>query len=186
MKKLFLLILLISLASACSNVRTGDIFQKPKEQKQKTTEKLGQNNVVNANIEKTFDALIDAVKWTKWDVAFGNIENGTIILKEAYVYRKDGKLLRVYHWPEGSHLASSNIPDYIQKVSTSRDSSVNNSISFTQESMTITLSETPNGKTAVKFDYSIIPFTLSKSISSKLESSGYIENIILKKATESL
>ncbi len=186
MKKLFLFILLIAITSSCSNVRTGDIFKKPNEQKQKFTGKLTQNNIVNANIEKTFDALIDAAKWSKWDVAFSDKEDGTIILKEAYVYRKGGKLLRIYHWPSGSELASSRIPEYISKISNSKDNTINNSISFTQESMKINLNEISGGKTKVEFEYSIIPFTLSTSISSELNSSGYIENLILKKASESL
>lgn len=184
MKKIFLLIILIVFTSACSSTKRQGIFKK-QEQKE-STDKSIQRNILNANLDKTFDAILNGIKWVKWDVAFSNREEGTIILKEAYVYRKEGSLLRIYHWPEGQDLANSRIPDYISKVSTSKDRDLNNSISFTQEAMTINLSEISGGKTNVKFDYAIIPFTLSTTISSQVKSSGYIEKLILEKASKSL
>lgn len=188
MNKIILFIIALIFVSGCSYVRTPDIFRDEsppdKTPEDKTSEIKG--NVINAGIEDSLRALVKAVRWAKWDIAFIEEDNSAIILKEAYVYRKDGKLLRVYHWPEGQYIASSDISDYINKIATSGNSFFGDPVSFTQESMRITLTGISSEKTEVDFEYVIRPFKLSESIKSKLNSSGYIENLILEKASKLL
>lgn len=188
MKRILLLLIIVFFIQGCSGIPRPGIFEESEpvaKPEQKEDDKKFSGNILNYGVNQSVKALVEAVEWAKWDIAFINEEAGTIILKEAYVYRKDGKLLRVYHWPEGQYIASSDISDYIDKVTTS-STFFSEKVSFTQESMRIELTEISGNRTEINFVYTIRPFKLSESIKSRLSSSGYIENLILERASKSL
>ena len=73
-------------------------------------------NVFNAPFIDVWIAAIESVKWIKWNIAFIDEREGVIRLKEAYAYRRSGKLLRTYSWPTKENLQTSSINDYLEKV----------------------------------------------------------------------
>src|SRR5579885_666722 len=50
------------------------------------------NNVFNASFNQTWSATLAGLEWIKWSPAFTDKNEGTIRLKEAYVYRRSGNL----------------------------------------------------------------------------------------------
>ena len=109
---------------------------------------------------------------------------GVIRLKEAYVYRKSGKLLRSYTFPSQADIQRSDINDYLEKVAKFQPGTTRTS--FTQESLKITLGKVSDDKTEITIDYHIRPYTFDGKIGYEVMSDGYIENLILDRMKEDL
>jgi len=129
-------------------------------------------------------AAIESVKWLKWNIAFIDERGGVIRLKEAYAYRKSGKMLRTYTWPSKENLQTSSINDYLEKVG--RYSPRGSSTVFTQENLKMTIIRVSDDVTKVDIDYTIRPYTFAGKIGYEVESNGFIESLLLERMKESL
>jgi len=136
-------------------------------------------NEFTAPYNEVWVAAIESVKWLQWPPAFVDEAQGVIRLKEAYVYRKSGKLFRTYTWPSKKALQTSDINDYIEKVG--RNSPRTGQTVFTQENLKLTLVKSSGDITVVDIDYSIRPYTFSGKIGYEIESNGYIESLLLER-----
>ena len=152
---------------------------KPKE---KPTEL--KPNEFSEPYSKVWTAAVESVKWLQWPPAFVDEESGVIRLKEAYVYRKSGKLLRTYTWPSKDALQTSDINDYVEKIG--RYSPSTGRTVFTQENLKLTLTKQPDDITRVDIDYTIRPYTFSGKIGYEIDSNGYIESRLLERMKETL
>ncbi len=141
-------------------------------------------NVFNAPFIDVWLAAIESVKMIKWNIAFIDEREGVIRLKEAYVYRKGGKLLRTYAWPSKENLQTSSINDYLEKVG--RFTPRGSSTVFTQENLKMTIIKVSNDVTKVDIDYTIRPYTFAGKIGYEVESNGFIESLLLERMKESL
>src|SRR3972149_5180422 len=109
MKIIFYLIPLIVILGCAKSLPQKEARSiKPKE-----TPTLKQNNVFNAPFSEVWSATLQGLKWMKWNPAFLEKEDGTIRLKEAYVYTKSGRLFRNYRWPSKEEAKQSDIDDYV-------------------------------------------------------------------------
>lgn len=131
----------------------------------------------NSPYDKVFSAAVASVEFLKWPVAFAEQEEGSIRLKEAYVYNKNGKLFRSYVYPSKSDTSGSNINYYLERVA--KYSSGTADTIYTQENLKITIKKVTDVKTDVKIDYSIRPYTLDGIIGYEVISNGYIETLIV-------
>jgi hypothetical protein len=191
MKRLVLLIPVIFIFS-CSTIfppsRDVRPYRAPETRrppKPKTVEPAV-GNVFNASFNEVWSATLDGLKWMKWAPAFTDELEGTIRLKEAYVYRNSGKLLRIYNWPPSQETAQSNIDDYLLKVS---DYNLGFNLGrpvFTQESMMVRLGGFSESKVKVDIDYEIRPYFTSVGFTDAVKSSGYIESLLLERIKENL
>jgi len=150
--------------------------------KSKTTSR--NTNEFRGDYSDVFKATIDSIYWLKWYPAYINDSEGVIMLKEAYVYRRNGKLHRNYVWPSKDIIANSNISDYLIKVGKHNPNSI--VPIFSQETMRIDLIKVSDKQTKINFKYKIRPYTYSGMIGYEISSNGYIENKILKKINENL
>jgi len=141
-------------------------------------------NEFNAPFIDVWLAVIESVKWLKWNIAFIDEREGVIRLKEAYAYRKSGKLLRTYSWPSKESLQTSSINDYLEKVG--RFTPRGTSTVFTQENLKITVIEISDDTTKVDIDYTIRPYTFAGKIGYEVDSNGFIESLLLERIKESL
>jgi hypothetical protein len=141
-------------------------------------------NEFNAPFIDVWLAAIESVKWLKWNIAFIDEREGVIRLKEAYAYRKSGKLLRTYSWPSKESLQTSSINDYLEKVG--RYTPRGTSTVFTQENLKITVIEILDDTTKVDIDYTIRPYTFAGKIGYEVDSNGFIESLLLERIKESL
>lgn len=141
-------------------------------------------NEFSAPYSEVWLAAIESVKWLKWPPAFVDEASGVIRLKEAYVYRKSGKLFRTYTWPSKEALQTSDINDYVEKIG--RHSPRTGRTVFTQENLKMTLTKRSGDITEVDIDYTIRPYTFSGKIGYEIESNGYIESLLLKRMRETL
>jgi hypothetical protein len=142
-----------------------------------TAGKKEQHINFNAPMEKVYEAAVRSVAFLQWPIAFSNEEEGTIRLKEAYVYGKGGKIYRSYTYPSHSDTRHSNINYYLERVA--RYTPGTAATIFTQENLKITLKKVSDTKTDVIIDYSIRPYTLDGTIGYEVISNGYIESIIV-------
>lgn len=142
------------------------------------------NNVFNAPFIDVWLAAIESTKWIKWNIAFLDEREGVIRLKEAYAYRKGGKLLRTYTWPSKENLQTSSINDYLEKVG--RYNPGQSSTVFTQENLKMTVIKVSSDVTKVEIDYTIRPYTFSGKIGYEVESNGFIESLLLERIKENL
>lgn len=188
---LFLILGILTLAN-CSKIPTEKIYKKPENKipqtkKDKPAKKPAANSIiVEATEDRALDATLFAVKWIKWKIFSENYDNGTISLKEAYVYTQDGKLKRIYHWPPKDSLPFSNISGYLKKV-VIPDSQISfNDVAFTQENMKIYITDMSDGKMEVTADYIIFPYMKNLELGPQLKSSLYIEDILFSKIREYL
>jgi len=140
--------------------------------------------VFNAPFIDVWLAAIQSTKWLKWNIAFINESEGIIRLKEAYAYRKGGKLLRTYMWPNKQDLQTSSINDYLEKVG--RYSPGEASTVFTQENLKMTITKVSSDATKVDIDYTIRPYTFAGKIGYQIESNGFIESLMLERIKENL
>lgn len=141
-------------------------------------------NVFNAPFLDVWLAAIESTKWIKWNIAFLDEREGIIRLKEAYAYRKGGKLLRTYTWPSKESIQTSSINDYLEKVG--RYNPGHSSTVFTQENLKIDVIKVSADVTKVDIDYTIRPYTFSGKIGYEVESNGFIESLLLERIKENL
>jgi len=188
---LLLILTTLSLVN-CSKIPTEKIYKKPENKIPQTTKdksgKTQSNNsiVLNTTEDKALDATLFGVKWIKWKLFSENYDNGIILLKEAYVYSENNKLIRIYHWPPKSSMAQSDITGYLNKIAV-RDSTISfNDVAFTQENMRIMISETPDKQIKITAEYLIFPYMKNLELGTQLHSSLYIEEIFFGKIKEYL
>jgi len=141
-------------------------------------------NVFNAPFIDVWLAAIESANWIKWNIAFLDEREGIIRLKEAYAYRKGGKLLRSYVWPTRQDIQTSSINDYLQKIG--RYNPGQSSTVFTQENLKMTVIKVSSDVTKVDIDYTIRPYTFSGKIGYEIESNGFIESLLLERIKENL
>ncbi len=159
------------------------VEKKPTKKPVKAT--TSSNNVFDAPYIDVWIAAIESVNWMiKWNIAFLDERQGIIRLKEAYAYRKDGKLLRKYSWPRKEDIQASSINDYLQKVGLYNQGHSNTV--FTQENLTMNIIKVSNTQTKVEIDYTIRPYTFSGKIGYEIESNGFIESLLLERIGENL
>jgi hypothetical protein len=145
------------------------------------------NNVFNASFNQTWSATLAGLEWIKWSPAFTDKNEGTIRLKEAYVYRRSGNLFRAYHWPSIEEAKKSGIDDYLEKVAYYDNSIFNsNEAIISQESMEIRVISLSKSQTKVVINYKIKPYLKSGKFGDQVMSRGYIESLILQRIREKL
>lgn len=188
---LLLILTTLSLVN-CSKIPTEKIYKKPENKIPQTTKdksgKTQSNNsiVLNTTEDKALDATLFGVKWIKWKLFSENYDNGIILLKEAYVYNENDKLIRIYHWPPKSSMAQSDITGYLNKIAVSDSTISFNDVAFTQENMRIMISETPDKQIKITAEYLIFPYMKNLELGTQLHSSLYIEEILFGKIKEYL
>lgn len=155
-----------------------------KEPVKKTKVNSSADNVFEAPFLDVWLAAIESTNLIKWNIAFLNERDGVIRLKEAYAYRKGGKLLRTYAWPDKENLQTSSINDYLEKVG--RYNPGQSSTVFTQENLRMTVIKVSADVTKVDIDYTIRPYTFSGKIGYQVESNGFIESLLLERIKENL
>jgi hypothetical protein len=189
MRKIILLIPLVLFVS-CAKKQVVYVPESYKVKNQHTSEekkddleaeivtagKKEQHINFNAPMESVYNAALKSVDFLQWPIAFSNEQEGTIRLKEAYVYNKNGKLFRSYTYPSKSDTHKSNINYYLERVAKYTPGS--SDTMFTQENLKITLTKVSDTATDMKIDYSIRPYTLDGIIGYEVISNGYIESII--------
>lgn len=188
MKYFIALVFLISFAS-CSKIPTGDIFKKPKVKKTKSTPKKEvwtNSEILNANYDEAWNAAIESIKWIKWKTFLTDKKSGSIVLKEAYVYKKDGNLKRIYHWPPKDQILNSDMSEYIKTISNIKDPATLENTGFTHENMKITLKNSENNKVKIDLEYTVFPYLKSMILGNQIESNNYIESLIIEKTKENL
>jgi len=142
------------------------------------------DNLFDAPFIDIWLAAIQSAKWIKWNIAFINERDGVIRLKEAYAYRKGGKLLRTYTWPDKQNLQTSSINDYLEKVG--KYNPGQSSTVFTQENLKMIITKVSPDVTKVDIDYTIRPYTFSGKIGYQIESNGFIESLLLDRIKENV
>jgi len=157
--------------------------QTKKPVKQVKTDNKAEN-VFNAPFIDVWLAAIESANWIKWNIAFLDERDGIIRLKEAYAYRKGGRLLRTYTWPSKENLQTSSINDYLEKIG--RYNPGQSSTVFTQENLKMTVIKVSPDVTKVDIDYTIRPYTFSGKIGYEVESNGFIESLLLERIKENL
>ena len=188
---LLLILTTLSLVN-CSKIPTEKIYKKPENKIPQTTKdksaKTQSNNsiVLNTTEDKALDATLFGVKWIKWKLFSENYDNGIILLKEAYVYSENDKLIRIYHWPPKSSMAQSDITGYLNKIAVSDSTISFNDVAFTQENMRIMISEAPDKQIKITAEYLIFPYMKNLELGTQLHSSFYIEEILFGKIKEYL
>ena len=145
-----------------------------------------EKNVFNASFTDVWFATLEGVKWIKWSPAFMDEKTGEIILKEAYVYKKSGNIVRTFQWPTGEVRKLPNIDDYLKKVAIYNAATNVYRPVFSQESMRIRITRLKNTKTKVDIDYNITPYLESANFAEEVKSNNYIESLLLKKIWETL
>jgi hypothetical protein len=145
------------------------------------------DNVFNASFNQTWSAILVGLKWMKWAPAFMDEREGVIRLKEAYVYRKSGKLLRIYFWPSKEEAKQSEIDDYLGKVAYYDNSIFDfDKAVLSQENMGIKVISLSKSQTKVEINYKIKPYLNSGKFAGQVKSNGYIESLLLEKIRERL
>ncbi len=190
MRKLVLIIPFVIILAGCSNksvyvpksyrMKKADSSQTDNDKKESAVVTAGSKDFetnFSAPYDQVFNAAVESVQFLKWPIAFVEQDGGSIRLKEAYVYNKDGKLYRSYTWPSRSDTSRSNINYYLEKVAKYTPGTADTL--FTQENLKIEVTKASEGVTTVKIDYSIRPYTLSGTIGYEVMSNGYIESLIL-------
>ena len=183
MKIIFYLIPLIVILGCAKSLPQKEARSiKPKE-----TPTLKQNNVFNAPFSEVWSATLQGLKWMKWNPAFLEKEDGTIRLKEAYVYTKSGRLFRNYRWPSKEEAKQSDIDDYVDKVVTYDKNIFDfDRPVFSQENMTIEVIKLSKSQTKVNISYKIYLYLDSGKFASGVKSSGYIESLLFEQIKERL
>ncbi len=190
MRKLALIIPFLIISAGCSSksvyvpksyrMKKADSSQTDKDKKEGAVVTSGieeQGTNFNAPYDQVFNAAVESVQFLKWPIAFVEQDGGSIRLKEAYVYNKNGKLFRSYTWPSKSDTSRSNINYYLEKVAKYTPGTADTL--FTQENLKIEVTKVSEDVTSVKINYSIRPYTLAGTIGYEVMSNGYIENLIV-------
>jgi hypothetical protein len=190
MRKLALIIPFLIISAGCSSksvyvpksyrMKKADSSQTESEKKEGALVTYGRQERgtnFNAPYDQVFNAAVESVQFLKWPIAFVEQDGGSIRLKEAYVYNKNGKLFRSYTWPSKSDTSRSNINYYLEKVAKYTPGTADTL--FTQENLKIEVTKVSEDVTSVKINYSIRPYTLAGTIGYEVMSNGYIENLIV-------
>ena len=144
------------------------------------------DNVFNAPFSQTWSATLEELKWMKWIPAFTDEKEGVIRLKEAYVYKRSGNLIRTYHWPY-NEAKQSGIDDYLEKVAYYDDNIFDfDKVIFSQENMGINVVSLSKSQTKVEINYKIKPYLRSGKFGNQVRSKGYIESLLLQRVRENL
>lgn len=187
--KYFLLTILIFFTS-CSQFPTKDIFKRPKpteKQTEKVLKTTKQNQVVlSTTPDKAWDATLKSINWIKWQPFLTDKESGTLVLKEAYVYKKKGSLTRIYYWPPKEHIMISDMSDYIKTISNTYNAELIWNIAFTQENMKISLSQLKGNKVKISIDYKVFPYYRTLKLGNQLKSNNYIEGLLIDNIKKNL
>lgn len=198
MRKIIFLLPLLLLIASCSrpSVYIPESYRVKKKQTAETQETVEKEaaiitsgeketqNIINAPFDDAWAAALQSIQFLKWPVAFMDEQDGDIRLKEAYVYRKSGKLVRAYTWPTKADTQRSNINDYLEKIARWTPGSSNTI--FTQENLKLTLTKVSDDVTEIDIDYSIRPYTYSGKIGYEVVSDGYIESLIIERMRHNL
>lgn len=205
----YLLVILLYLLSGCSIIKSSrevkptdtkptrkyerktesSQISKPEDSKQSAPSKLEPSedeDVLNASFTDVWFATIGGIKWMKWPPIYVDEKQGEILLKEAYVYKKGGSIVRTFKWPDLDSRTTTSIDDYLQKISFYNPSDVVSRPIFSQESMTINIKSVRNTKTKVEIEYKITPYLESGEFAKDVKSNDYIESVLLKKIKENL
>jgi hypothetical protein len=150
------------------------------------SEEEPEENVFNASFTDVWFATLEGVQWIKWPPAFVDEKTGEIVLKEAYVYKRSGNIMRTYTWPTGETRNFPDIDDYLNKVAFYDSSANTNRPVFSQESMRIKVTRLSNTKTRVDIHYAIRPYLDSANFANEIKSNNYIETLLLAKIREKL
>ncbi len=144
--------------------------------------------VFNASPENAWLAVLSAIKWMRWEIAVLDEKNSQIKLREAYVYRKSGKFLRIYFWPKQEDLRHSDIKQYLDNISKRVvPVPVGKTPNFSQEQMLVSLFKLSKSEVGVQINYEFITYyDLGNSFVDRVESSGHIESKLLEKIEEFL
>jgi len=161
-------------------------IEKAKPSRAREKKPSEQENVISASFTDVWFATLEGIKWIKWSPAFIDEKSGEIILKEAYVYKKSGKILRTFRWPTIDTEGLPSIDDYLQTIGYYEDSNKIYRPVFSQESMRIKVIRIKNTKTQIDIDYKIRPYLDSARFADELKSNNYIETILLQKIKENL
>lgn len=145
-----------------------------------------EENVFSASFTDVWFATLEGVQWIKWPPAFVDEKTGEIVLKEAYVYKKSGNIMRTFTWPTGEIRNFPDIDDYLNKVAFYNNSDDTNRPVFSQESMRIKVTRLSNTKTKVDIYYVIRPYLDSANFANEVKSNNYIETLLLVKIREKL
>lgn len=145
-----------------------------------------EENVFSASFTDVWFATLEGVQWIKWPAAFVDEKTGEIVLKEAYVYKKSGNIMRTFTWPTGEIRNFPDIDDYLNKVAFYNNSAGTSRPVFSQESMRIKVTRLSNTKTRVDIDYVIRPYLDSANFAQEVKSNNYIETLLLVKIKEKL
>ena len=205
----YLLVILLYLLSGCSIIKSSrevkptdtkptrkyerktesSQISKPEDSKQSAPSKLEPSedeDVLNASFTDVWFATIGGIKWMKWPPIYVDEKQGEILLKEAYVYKKGGSIVRTFKWPDLDSRTTTSIDDYLQKISFYNPSNVVSRPIFSQESMTLNIKSVRNTKTKVEIEYKITPYLESGEFAKDVKSNDYIESVLLKKIKENL
>lgn len=197
MRKIILLIPILLLAS-CSrpSVYIPESYRVKKKQPVETQERVDREaaiitsgekktqNVIKAPFPDAWRAAVESIQYLQWPIAYMDEHDGVIRLKEAYVYRKGGKLVRTYTWPSKQDTQRSNINDYLEKIA--RWTPGSTSTMFTQENFKLTLKKVSEDVTEIDMDYSIRPYTHDGKIGYEVISDGYIESLVIERMRHDL
>ena len=196
MRKILLLLPFL-LAAGCSrpSVYIPESYRTKRPSEAETHEKDTESAIVtsgkseeytnfNAPYNEVWTAALQSVEILKWPIAFVDPAEGVIRLKEAYVYRKSGRLLRSYTYPSKADIQASSINDYLEKVAKYTPGTANTV--YTQENLKVTLKKISEEVTEVNIDYSIRPYTYQGTIGYEVLSNGYIDSMIIDKMEEEL
>ena len=123
LKYLFFIFLIF--CSSCANIYREEIKREPEKKdvyRKPADEKIYRNSViVKATEQEAWDATLYSIGWIKWKIFKEDYQNGTITLKEAYVYDDNNSFKRIYHWPPKEKALLSNMTDYLtHKLPTKR------------------------------------------------------------------
>ncbi len=143
-------------------------------------------NVFNASFTDVWFATLEGLEWMKWAPAFIDEKSGEIVLKEAYVYKKSGNIMRTFTWPIGEVREFPDIDDYLTRVASYKTSPDANRPVFSQETMRIKVTRLSNTKTRLDIDYTVRPYFDSANFAEVLKSSNYIEKLLLGKIKDKL
>lgn len=193
-KERSLLLVPLALLFACSSFSFNDLIPNRSgtrvytHKKDETTKPTSSDsaNIFNTNFKHALSATLEGVIWLKWEPVYINEDDGVIILKESYVYKRDGRLNRRFSWPPANIYNHSDINDYLKRIGEYNTFSYNQKPLFSQERMKIKLKQLSTHKIKIDIEYQIKPFLASGHFGDELLSNGYIEQQLLDKIREEI
>lgn len=146
------------------------------------------SDIFTSSLNKLWRNAKATADWMKWEIAIKDYNRGFIQLREAYVYKKNDKILRIYHWPSKKYLNSSDIKEWLKVVSNYSDYKTSGlKPVFSQEYMIIRFVRLTKTQYEVRIEYKIRPYYEDgASFNDRASSSGYIESLFFDKMRERL